>query len=269
LIGKELSASTGDGKDAFYSNSGWISKPDDKDPWLQYTNDEKSYKLWGLSTWGVGAGDETGLWVTEYWLEFQSKYDENRWYPYKEGKSNDVYYFSGNIDPFSEKHHNLKDSFTFNVLRIRPKHWHTFDGDDVGSVGMRVEFYGCVADDILRDCSRILQRNSSDLQPVRIINLDLRVTEHTLSCVETSEKFISESSPDGTSVTKHCVPNCREANIGYKLYGDGVYSGDSQVCMAAIHAGVIEDGFGGDIAIVKQGEGPSILEHEDKIEIRI
>ena len=119
MTGKELSASTGDGKDAFYSNSGWISKPDDKDPWLQYTNDDKSYKLWGLSTWGVGAGDETGLWVTEYWLEFQSKYDENRWYPYKEGKSNDVYYFSGNIDPFSEKHHNLKDSFTFNVLRIR------------------------------------------------------------------------------------------------------------------------------------------------------
>ena len=119
MIGKELSASTGDGKDAFYSNSGWISKPDDKDPWLQYTNDDKSYKLWGLSTWGVGAGDETGLWVTEYWLEFQSKYDENRWYPYKEGKSNEVYYFSGNIDPFSEKHHNLKDSFTFNVLRIR------------------------------------------------------------------------------------------------------------------------------------------------------
>ena len=73
------------------------------------------------------------------------------------------------------------------------------------------------------------------------------------SCAETSEKFISESSPDGTSVTKHCIPNCREANIGYKLYGDGVYSGDSQVCMAAIHAGVIEDGFGGDVAIVKQG----------------
>ena len=150
LVGKELSASTGDGKDAFYSNSGWISKPDDTDVWLQYTNDDKSYKLWGLSTWGVGAGDETGLWVTEYFLEFQSKHDENRWYPYKEGKSNEVYYFSGNIDPFSEKHHNLKDSFTFNVLRIRPKHWHTFDGDDIGSVGMRVEFYGCVADDILR-----------------------------------------------------------------------------------------------------------------------
>ena len=150
LIGKELTASTGDGKDGFYGNSGWISKPDDTDLWLQYTNDDKSYKLWGLSTWGVGAGDETGLWVTEYYLEFQSKYDENRWYPYKEGKSNEVYYFSGNIDPFSEKHHNLKDSFTFNVLRIRPKHWHTFDGDDIGSVGMRVEFYGCVADDILR-----------------------------------------------------------------------------------------------------------------------
>ena len=78
LVGKELSASTGEGKDAFYSNSGWISKPDDTDIWLQYTNDDKSYKLWGLSTWGVGAGDETGLWVTEYFLEFQSKYDENR-----------------------------------------------------------------------------------------------------------------------------------------------------------------------------------------------
>ena len=61
-------------------------------------------------------------------------------------------------------------------------------------------------------------------------------------------------------MTKHCVPNCREANIGYKLYGDGVYSGDSQVCMAAIHAGVIEDGFGGDVAIVKQGLGRSVLQ---------
>ena len=55
---------------------------------------------------------------------------------------------------------------------IRPKHWHTFDGDDIGSVGMRVEFYGCVADDILRNCSRILQYNSRDLRPVRIIKLE-------------------------------------------------------------------------------------------------
>ena len=35
-------------------------------------------------------------------------------------------------------------------FEISSKHWHTFDGDDIGSVGMRVEFYGCVADDILR-----------------------------------------------------------------------------------------------------------------------
>ena len=93
-------------------------------------------------------------------------------------------------------------------------------------------------------------------------SLDPAVFDHfwtKKSCGETSEKFISESSPDGTSVTKHCIPNCREANIGYKLYGDGVYSGDSQVCMAAIHAGVIEDGFGGDVAIVKQGLGRKTL----------
>ena len=97
------------------------------------------------------------------------------------------------------------------------------------------------------------------LIPILLIYLYSTIFELFKSCGETSEKFISESSPDGTSVTKHCIPNCREANIGYKLYGDGVYSGDSQVCMAAIHAGVIEDGFGGDVAIVKQGLGRETL----------
>ena len=36
---------------------------------------------------------------------------------------------------------------------------------------MRVEFYGCVADDILRNCSSILQFNSRELRPIRIIKL--------------------------------------------------------------------------------------------------
>ena len=33
---------------------------------------------------------------------------------------------------------------------------------------MRVEFYGCVADDILRNCSSIPPFNSRDLRPLRI-----------------------------------------------------------------------------------------------------
>ena len=147
--------------------------------------------------------------------------NESRWYPYTESNSKETYKFTGNGDPFSEKHHNLKDAFSFKVLRIRPTHWHTADGEDVGSVSMRVEFYGCVSDDIL-------------------------------SCVDTADPFISESSPDGTSVTKHCISNCREANLAPKAYGDGVYSGDSQICMTAVHAGVIQDAYGGDVTIVKQ-----------------
>ena len=76
--GNELSASTGNGKDAYYPNGGWTADATDSDIWLQYSSSSDTmYKLWGLSTWGTGAGDDTGKWVTEYYIEFQSKYDES------------------------------------------------------------------------------------------------------------------------------------------------------------------------------------------------
>ena len=234
--GKELSASTGDGQKAFYKTGtidGWVADAKDEAPWLQFTTDsDDMQKLWGLSTWGTGSGDDTGKWVTEYYIEFKSDRMTEKWYQYTDPLTSDIYLFDGNNDPFSEKHHNLKESFSFHTLRIRPTNWHTNEGEKKGPCSMRVEFYGCVSDNIL-------------------------------SCFDTADQFISESSPDGTSVTKHCISNCRDANPKPELYGDGVYSGDSQICMSATHAGVIEDAYGGDVTIVKQA-GQDSYKHSYK-----
>ena len=199
-------------------------------------------------------GDDTGKWVTEYYIEFKSERQTDRWYQYTDPLTSETYMFDGNSDPFSEKHHNLKESFSFSTVRIRPTNWHTSEGEKKGPCSMRVEFYGCISDNIL-------------------------------NCFDTADQFISESSPDGTSVTKHCISNCRDANIKPELYGDGIYSGDSQICMSATvstsrfvfsfnsafsgtlfsatHAGVIQDAYGGDVTIVKQA-GQDAYKHSYK-----
>jgi len=204
--GQELSASSGTGPDALYTGIGWIADASDTSPWIQY-DPVKMYKLWAVSTWGTGAGDDTGKWVEEYFIEYQSSHDETKWNPYTHNY--ETIMFVGNSDPFAERNSQLEYPLSYRKVRIRPTKWHPQEGP----ASMRVEFFGCEGDDVI-------------------------------SCSENSENFILENTPDGTAVTKTCPAQCREAmgnnGGGAKVYGTGIYSGDSMICMAAIHAGVIQ-----------------------------
>ena len=124
--------------------------------------------------------------------------------------------FEGNNDPFAEKHNNLEYPLSYRLVRIRPTEWHS------DQLGMRIEFFGCQSDDII-------------------------------SCGTPAEHFMLENTVDDTAVSKICPAQCREAmSFGYEVYGTGQYAGDSQVCMAAIHAGVIQDHDGGPITFLKK-----------------
>ncbi|XP_026154124.1 macrophage mannose receptor 1 isoform X2 [Mastacembelus armatus] len=50
-------------------------------------------------------------------------------------------------------------------------------------------------------------------------------------------------------MTVHCPAGC--ANAFYRVYGTAVYRGDSNICAAAIHAGVILNDIGGDCTLLK------------------
>lgn len=102
--GAELSGSSGSGPDGIFTGIGWTADTDDISPWLQYTPPKK-YRLWAISTWGTGAGDETGKWVEEFIIKYQSHSDDTKWYDYSHNYIPIV--FKGNSDPFSEKHHQL------------------------------------------------------------------------------------------------------------------------------------------------------------------
>nr|XP_020506487.1 macrophage mannose receptor 1-like [Labrus bergylta] len=51
-------------------------------------------------------------------------------------------------------------------------------------------------------------------------------------------------------MTVHCPARC--ANSYYRLYGTSTYRGDSNICAAAIHAGVMLNEVGGDCTLLKQ-----------------
>ncbi|GLD55459.1 macrophage mannose receptor 1 [Lates japonicus] len=50
-------------------------------------------------------------------------------------------------------------------------------------------------------------------------------------------------------MTVHCPAGCTNAN--YRVYGTSVYRGDSNICAAAIHAGVVLNEIGGDCTLLK------------------
>ncbi|XP_024286595.1 macrophage mannose receptor 1 [Oncorhynchus tshawytscha] len=51
-------------------------------------------------------------------------------------------------------------------------------------------------------------------------------------------------------MTVHCPAGC--AQVLYTVYGSGVYRGDSNICAAGIHAGVILNDIGGDCTMLKE-----------------
>ena len=72
------------------------------------------YRLWAISTWGIGSGED-GKWVEEFYIEYQSSMytqkEETNWVKYTHNYQTIM--FEGNSDPFAEKHNNLEYPLRF------------------------------------------------------------------------------------------------------------------------------------------------------------
>ncbi|XP_076014518.1 uncharacterized protein LOC143007034 [Genypterus blacodes] len=68
--------------------------------------------------------------------------------------------------------------------------------------------------------------------------------DYAITCSDTPD-FKSDSD----RMTVHCPAGCARAR--YSVFGTVVYRGDSNICAAAIHAGVVSDEIGGDCTLLK------------------
>jgi hypothetical protein len=77
------------------------------------------------------------------------------------------------------------------------------------------------------------------------------------SCRETPKGLKKD---DGDKFTVECPANCNPK--GGSVYGTGTYTSDSPICIAAIHAGVIEAKKGGTVSVKVGGKKSSFKESE-------
>lgn len=66
-----------------------------------------------------------------------------------------------------------------------------------------------------------------------------------VACGERMDKIPHLANTVGASLLIHCPQNCFQGVV----YGDGVYTVDSSVCVAAVHAGVVSPVKGGNVKV--------------------
>jgi len=66
-----------------------------------------------------------------------------------------------------------------------------------------------------------------------------------VACADRMDKIANLANTPGSSLLVHCPENCFNGTV----YGDGVYTVDSAVCVAAVHAGVISPVKGGNVKL--------------------
>jgi hypothetical protein len=67
----------------------------------------------------------------------------------------------------------------------------------------------------------------------------------SVACNDRMDKIPNLTNVVGASLTVHCPENCFSGTV----YGDGVYTVDSAVCVAAVHAGVTNAVKGGNVKV--------------------
>src|SRR5262245_44999460 len=72
-------------------------------------------------------------------------------------------------------------------------------------------------------------------------------------CTDRMEHIPNLTNAVGSSAALQCPKNCTSGTI----YGDGVYTTDSPICVAAVHAGVIKASKGGPVTIKVVASQPS------------
>ena len=66
-----------------------------------------------------------------------------------------------------------------------------------------------------------------------------------VGCGDRMDKIPNLANTVGASLVVHCPQNCFQGVV----YGDGIYTVDSSVCVAAVHAGVVNAVKGGNVKV--------------------
>lgn len=85
-------------------------------------------------------------------------------------------------------------------------------------------------------------------EPVRLANDTITLAGIVISCATTADdgQLFGEQGPYTRHFDVRCPKYCEVTNGGFKkVYGTGEYAGSSSICLAAIHAGVIQEMHGG------------------------
>jgi LCCL domain len=66
-----------------------------------------------------------------------------------------------------------------------------------------------------------------------------------IACTDRMDRIPNLTNVSGATLKVHCPQNCFTGTV----YGDGVYTVDSAVCVAAVHAGVLDAVKGGNVEL--------------------
>ncbi|XP_076807104.1 uncharacterized protein LOC143450437 isoform X3 [Clavelina lepadiformis] len=163
----------------------------------------------------VQGANDAERYVTSFTVQFADDNTFMKWSDYTDYDGN-IQTFSANADTSTPVEVIMTEHVFTPGVRILPIEW---QGD---MIGMRFDVTGC--------------------NPTR-----------ALECSEIGDLILLEDDADGTAVMAECPGFCPQVTPPSPIvYGTGIYAGNSQICNAAVHAGVIIDRFGGPVTVVKK-----------------
>nr|XP_039250734.1 LOW QUALITY PROTEIN: macrophage mannose receptor 1-like [Styela clava] len=170
----------------------------------------KHQKVSGIKIQGANDADR---WVTTFKISYAKDASNTEWIEY-ENYDNIVEVFTGSSDKNTVNTVLLAERVYTTGIRLYPVTWNG------NTIGMRMDIMGC--------------------------NPFQEITCNTIG----DEIFVSGDADTETTREVDCPSYCTEIlAYQYDIYGDLVYSGNSQVCSAAIHAGVLLDRLGGAVTL--------------------
>ncbi|XP_077970679.1 uncharacterized protein LOC144425162 [Styela clava] len=191
--------------------------------WIQVLL-SKHMKVSGILLQGA---NDAQRWVKTFKISYAKDETNSAWAEYK-SFDDEVQIFTGSNDQRTISTILLTERVFTTGIRLYPLSWNG------NTIGMRMEITGC-----------------SPLEEI--------------TCNTLGDALLTTDDAD-LSTTKNvdCPAYCTEIlGYNYDIYGDTIYSGNSQICSAAIHAGVLLDQLGGTVTI-KAEPGQSVYEGTER-----
>jgi len=151
--------------------------------------------------------NDMSKWVKKFKVGFPDINDENVWNMYIDYDGNEVE-FIGNTDQQTVVRNPFPEHVLADKIRIYPTEWES-------GIAMRFDLVGCNA-------------------------------YNQVDCEERFEAKLDQNSPDGKQRQVECPGGCPTYSIP-KVWGTDVYTGESEICSAAIHAGYLTLVSGGPV----------------------